>query len=91
MIDFGLAKRFRDPKTGEHIPYRDGKNLTGEKKKAEDGEDRRSAAEADLEQAWQEGHGRRQARGGNGIPSGQPTMVRMGGAVGGEDVKKLEK
>jgi len=24
-----LAKRFRDPKTGEHIPYRDGKNLTG--------------------------------------------------------------
>ena len=29
MIDFGLAKRFRDPKTGEHIPYRDGKNLTG--------------------------------------------------------------
>jgi len=29
VIDFGLAKRFRDPKTGEHIPYRDGKNLTG--------------------------------------------------------------
>jgi hypothetical protein len=29
MIDFGLAKRFKDPKTGEHIPYRDGKNLTG--------------------------------------------------------------
>ena len=29
MIDFGLAKRFRDPKSGEHIPYRDGKNLTG--------------------------------------------------------------
>ena len=29
IIDFGLAKRFRDPKTGEHIPYRDGKNLTG--------------------------------------------------------------
>ena len=28
-IDFGLAKRFRDPKTGDHIPYRDGKNLTG--------------------------------------------------------------
>lgn len=29
MIDFGLAKRFRDPKTGMHIPYRDGKSLTG--------------------------------------------------------------
>jgi len=24
-----LAKRFRDPKTGIHIPYRDGKSLTG--------------------------------------------------------------
>ena len=29
MIDFGLAKRFRDSKTGEHIPYRDKKSLTG--------------------------------------------------------------
>jgi casein kinase 1 len=29
MIDFGLSKRFREPKTGEHIPYRDGKSLTG--------------------------------------------------------------
>jgi serine/threonine protein kinase len=29
MIDFGLAKRFRDPRTGQHIPYRDGKSLTG--------------------------------------------------------------
>lgn len=29
MIDYGLAKRFRDPKTGEHIPYRDNKSLTG--------------------------------------------------------------
>jgi casein kinase 1 len=29
VIDFGLAKRFRDPKTGEHIPYKDGKSLTG--------------------------------------------------------------
>ena len=28
-IDFGLAKRFRDPKTGQHIPYKDGKSLTG--------------------------------------------------------------
>ena len=29
LIDFGLAKRFRDPKTGAHIPYKDGKKLTG--------------------------------------------------------------
>jgi len=29
IIDFGLAKRFKDPKTGLHIPYRDGKSLTG--------------------------------------------------------------
>lgn len=29
MIDFGLAKRYRDPKTGLHIAYIDGKNLTG--------------------------------------------------------------
>ena len=29
LIDFGLAKRFRDPKTGLHIPYKDGKSLTG--------------------------------------------------------------
>ncbi len=29
MIDFGLAMRFRDPKTGDHIPYRDNKSLTG--------------------------------------------------------------
>lgn len=29
LIDFGLAKRYRDPKTGEHISYRDNKSLTG--------------------------------------------------------------
>jgi len=29
VIDFGLAKRFRDPKTGLHISYKDGKSLTG--------------------------------------------------------------
>jgi serine/threonine protein kinase len=29
VIDFGLSKRYRDPKTGEHIPYKDKKQLTG--------------------------------------------------------------
>ena len=29
VIDFGLAKRYRDPRTGLHIPYKDGKSLTG--------------------------------------------------------------
>ncbi|KAI9314446.1 kinase-like domain-containing protein [Dichotomocladium elegans] len=29
MIDFGLAKRFRDPRTNVHIPYKENKNLTG--------------------------------------------------------------
>lgn len=29
MIDLGLAKRYRDPKTGNHIKQRDNKNLTG--------------------------------------------------------------
>jgi casein kinase 1 len=29
VIDFGLAKHYKDPKTGIHIPYKDGKNLTG--------------------------------------------------------------
>ncbi len=28
-IDFGLAKRYRDPKTSQHIPYKNNKNLTG--------------------------------------------------------------
>merc|ERR1712194_238068 len=29
IIDSGLAKKYRDPKTQMHIPYREGKNLTG--------------------------------------------------------------
>lgn len=29
VIDFGLAKRYRDPKTQQHIPYKENKNLTG--------------------------------------------------------------
>ena len=29
IIDFGLAKKYRDPKTHQHIPYKEGKNLTG--------------------------------------------------------------
>ena len=29
IIDFGLSKRFREEKTNIHIPYRDGKSLTG--------------------------------------------------------------
>ncbi|KAJ7937968.1 kinase-like protein [Mycena leptocephala] len=29
VIDFGLAKIFRDPKTHMHIPYKENKNLTG--------------------------------------------------------------
>ncbi|XWS17718.1 hypothetical protein CRYUN_Cryun33cG0091300 [Craigia yunnanensis] len=29
IIDFGLAKRYRDPNTNRHIPYRENKNLTG--------------------------------------------------------------
>ena len=29
LIDFGLAKKYRDQKTHQHIPYRENKNLTG--------------------------------------------------------------
>lgn len=29
MIDFGLAKRYKDPHTGRHISYKEGKQLTG--------------------------------------------------------------
>ncbi|XP_043284223.1 casein kinase I-like isoform X2 [Venturia canescens] len=29
IIDFGLAKKYRDSRTLRHIPYRDNKNLTG--------------------------------------------------------------
>ncbi|PIA13987.1 kinase-like protein [Coemansia reversa NRRL 1564] len=29
VIDFGLAKKYRDPRTHMHIPYRENKNLTG--------------------------------------------------------------
>lgn len=28
-IDFGLTKRYRDAKSGQHIPYKEGKSLTG--------------------------------------------------------------
>mmetsp|Transcript_38254 Transcript_38254/g.36610 ORF Transcript_38254/g.36610 Transcript_38254/m.36610 type:complete len:151 (+) Transcript_38254:243-695(+) len=29
IIDFGLAKRYRDPKSGDHIGYKENKDLTG--------------------------------------------------------------
>lgn len=29
IIDFGLAKKYRDPRSHMHIPYRENKNLTG--------------------------------------------------------------
>lgn len=31
LIDFGLVKKYRDPNTLVHIPYREHKSLTGEK------------------------------------------------------------
>ncbi len=29
MIDYGLSKRYQDPKTETHIPYKEGKPLCG--------------------------------------------------------------
>ena len=29
LIDFGLAKKYRDSRSRQHIPYREDKNLTG--------------------------------------------------------------
>jgi casein kinase 1 len=29
LIDFGMAKQYRDPKTKQHIPYRERKSLSG--------------------------------------------------------------
>jgi serine/threonine protein kinase len=29
IIDFGLAKRYKDPRTGQHIPHKTSKSLTG--------------------------------------------------------------
>lgn len=29
LIDFGLSKRYHEPRTNQHIPYRTGKSLTG--------------------------------------------------------------
>lgn len=29
LIDFGMAKQYRDPKTRQHIPYRERKSLSG--------------------------------------------------------------
>jgi hypothetical protein len=29
VIDFGLSKKYKDPKSSQHIPYRENRNLTG--------------------------------------------------------------
>ena len=29
LIDFGLSKRYKNPKNNQHIPYREGRMLTG--------------------------------------------------------------
>ena len=29
LIDFGLSKRYIEPRSNQHIPYRTGKSLTG--------------------------------------------------------------
>ena len=29
LIDFGLSRRYRDSRTGEHIPYKEGKSILG--------------------------------------------------------------
>ncbi len=29
LIDFGLAKKYKDPKTHQHIPYKENRNLAG--------------------------------------------------------------
>ena len=29
LIDYGLAKKYRDSKSQQHIPYRENRNLTG--------------------------------------------------------------
>jgi serine/threonine protein kinase len=29
LVDYGLSRRYRDPKTQSHIPYKENKPLTG--------------------------------------------------------------